>query len=242
MQDDSAPVKSHFSLIELLVVIAILAVLAGLLLPAMNKARDIAKESLCSGNLKQITMAMIAYSMDYNDFSPGSDMVLTVNFSPNNWMDSFARLYKLRKDPAGCSMASSTLRQTSNLFRCPAHKDEDFFSDPYGPRTSYGINYFGLFEYERPKLTSFQFPSRAFYLGDTSGDSKHLLHNETVNTSSPRFDHNGKCAYSFIDGHIELRKVARVPWRYVHKQWSSILYGHYFIVRVPRELTLASRF
>ena len=59
-----------FTLTELLTAIGVIALLAALLLPALNKAREKAKEITCTGNLRQIGMASLSYTSDNQDYLP----------------------------------------------------------------------------------------------------------------------------------------------------------------------------
>ncbi|MBO4633041.1 MAG: type II secretion system protein, partial [Lentisphaeria bacterium] len=78
--------EKKFTLIELLIVVAIIAILAGMLLPALNAARERAKSASCIGNLKQTYTVARMYLNDYNDFFPATILGLD---KPNTWIDQF---------------------------------------------------------------------------------------------------------------------------------------------------------
>src|ERR1700742_4865021 len=76
-----------FTLVELLVVIGIIAVLVGILLPALNKARRTANAVKCGSNMRQISMALLQYINDNKGQFPYTEIRVAASRPyPNGWM------------------------------------------------------------------------------------------------------------------------------------------------------------
>ncbi len=127
-----------FTLIELLVVIAIIAILAGMLMPALGKARARSRSIACLSNAKQIGLALQQYTVDYNDylpnFSDGNPGSNPMKFT-NPWHQALAAYIapeSVYKDP------DNRISPEKGVWRCPGLGDDEMQGTYWGG--GYGAN------------------------------------------------------------------------------------------------------
>ena len=220
--------RSGFTLIELLVVIAIIAILAGMLLPALAKAKTKAQGIQCMNNLRQMMLAWKQYSGDYNDLllaslDVGAPRVrwvtggLDYSSSASNWNPT----NDLAKSPIMPYLGQSTF----SIWKCPADRAMVTVSGRKVPRVrsnsmSQTFDFGGWLPAAQwrvyGKESEIIIPAKTWVLGDEHPDS---INDAAMAVQMAKLDaktaqiidfpasfHNGACGFSYADGHSEIHK------------------------------------
>lgn len=129
--------SKRFTLIELLVVIAIIAILAALLLPALNRAKEMAHRTLCMNNQRQIYMMLSFYTADYNGFLPYAryESNMRAPGEPSRWYRRLKYFYPEVGQKSG-----------DLIFICPAdkHAKKYYYKNGYiNDSDGRGLSYVG---------------------------------------------------------------------------------------------------
>jgi prepilin-type N-terminal cleavage/methylation domain-containing protein/prepilin-type processing-associated H-X9-DG protein len=184
--------RRGFTLIELLVVIAIIAILAGMLLPGLSRARQRAQAVHCLNNLRQIALATTIYAQDNGGLVP---------------IDA-----PLEKGITWASMlASNAVVQPFNLFVCPSYKPYRFTNwiRTYGVRLDPPAQFTRGALKEFLKVDAVERPQDYFHAGDTTSRGKQGIGAEQfyffrqASEKEVHVRHGRNANGCFLDGHVE---------------------------------------